>query len=121
MRYLRAITLALMLAAWAASTAAACLLPGSQLTEEEKACCRDMAPQCGKEMQVSHSCCPESVTRDQSSLASRSHDLHPDLAVAQLGSREGSWGLPGALIPADSFTSPSPPGPAPGATTILRI
>jgi hypothetical protein len=121
MRCLRAITFGVMLIAWGSGPAAACLLPDSQLTEEEKACCREMAPQCGEEMQASHSCCMKSVKHDQSPLASRGHDLRPELVVAQLRSHEGSWGLPGTLIPTGSFASPSPPGPAPGATTILRI
>lgn len=121
MRYLRAITLALMLVAWASGTAAACLLPGAQLSEEEKACCREMPPQCGEQMQASHSCCTKSVNHDQSPLASRGDELRPELAVAQLGFHEGSWSLPAALIAAGSLTSPSPPGPAPGSSSILRI
>lgn len=121
MRYLRAITVGVMLIACVSGTAAACLLPGSQLTEEEKACCREMASRCGEQMQASHSCCTKSVKHGQSSLASRGDELRPELAVAQLGSQDGSWGLPAVLIPAGSFDSPSPPGPAPGATTILRI
>lgn len=121
MRSLRAIPLALVLAAWAAGTAAACLLPGAQLSEEEKACCREMAPQCGEKMQASHSCCAKSANDDQSSLASRSPGLHPELGVALLASHEGSWSLSGALIPSGAFTSPSPPGLAAGANTILRI
>lgn len=121
MRYLRAITLALMLAAWAAGTAAACLLPVSQQTEEEKACCREMASQCGEQMQASHSCCTKSVKHDQSSLAARGHELRPELAAVPLVTDEGSPGPIGAMTSLGSFTSPSPPGPAPGAITVLRI
>jgi hypothetical protein len=121
MRSLRAITLALMLVAWAAGTAAACLLPSTQLSEEEKACCREMAPQCGEEMQASHSCCTESVKHNQSPLASRGDELRPELTIARLAVDERSSSPLGALIPIGWLTSPSPPGPAPGATSILRI
>ena len=121
MRYLRAITVVLTLVAWAASPAVACLLPGSQLTEEGKACCREMTPKCGEEMQASHSCCTKSVKKDNSLLASRAHDLNPDLTFARLTLEDTSLSPFGAAIPLGVFAGPSPPGPAPGATTILRI
>lgn len=121
MRYLRAITFGVMLIAWGSGSAAACLLPDSQLTEEEKACCREMASQCGEEMQASHSCCTKSVKHDQSPLTSRGHDLRPELAIARLAADEEGSSPLGAVIPIGWLTSPSPPGPAPGATTILRI
>ena len=121
MRTLRAITVLVMLFAWAAGTAAACLLPGGQLSEEEKACCREMAPSCGEQMQASHSCCTKSVKTDRSLLAARSDDLNPNLTAARLALEEGSVSPLGAAIPIGSLASHSPPGPAPGAITILRI
>ena len=121
MRYLRTITIVLMLVAWAASPAVACLLPGPQLTEEKNACCRDMAPRCGEQMQASHSCCTKSVKQDNSLLASRHDGLNPDLTFIRLTFEDASSSPLGAAIPLGVFASHSPPGPAPGATSILRI
>ena len=121
MRLLRAITVGVVLVAWAAGTAAACLLPGSQLTEEEKACCREMAPSCGEKMQASHSCCTKSVRQDSSLLASRHQGLKPDLTAARLALEEGSVSPLAAAVPIGLLAGHSPPGLASGATTILRI
>ncbi|MGH9493122.1 MAG: hypothetical protein ACRD2K_06445 [Terriglobales bacterium] len=121
MRLLRAITVGVMLVAWATGAVAACLAPDSQLSEEEKACCREMAPSCGEEMQASHSCCTKSVQQVSSLLASRHDGLNPDLTSARLALEEGSVSPLGATIPIGLLASHSPPGSAPGATTILRI
>ena len=121
MRYLRAITVGVMLIAWAAGAVAACLLPGSQLSEEEKACCREMAPSCGEKMQASHSCCTKSVRQEGSLLVSRHDGPNPDLIAARLALAEGSMSPLAAAVPIGLLAGHSPPGPAPGATTILRI
>ena len=120
MRYLRAITLALMLAAWAAGPVAACCLPGSQPAEHQGASCREMGPQCGERMQASHSC-TNPVNLDQSSLAARGQDTRPALAADYLAADAGAPNPLGTAISIGWLTSPSPPGPAPGAITILRI
>ncbi len=47
----------------------ACLIPDAQLSEAEKACCRQMANQCGKmEMPNGHSCCETTVKPQQSAM-----------------------------------------------------
>ena len=49
--------------------AMACLIPDAQLSEAEKACCRQMANQCGKmEMPNGHSCCETTVKPQQSAM-----------------------------------------------------
>jgi hypothetical protein len=49
--------------------AMACVIPDAQLTDAEKACCRQMANQCGKmEMPNGHSCCDTTVKPQQSAL-----------------------------------------------------
>ena len=121
MRLLRAITVGVVLLAWAAGTAAACLLPGSQVTEQEKACCREMALKCGEEMQASHSCCTKSVKQDSSLLASRHQGLNPDLTFVDLTLEDASLSPLEAAIAIGLLAGHSPPGPAPGSTTILRI
>jgi hypothetical protein len=54
----------------------ACMLPSRVLTAEEKACCREMANQCGDQgMAKSHSCCETVAPPDQSALAKSSFHL----------------------------------------------
>jgi hypothetical protein len=49
--------------------AMACVIPDAQLTEAEKACCRQMAQQCGKmDMPNGHSCCDTTVKPQQSAM-----------------------------------------------------
>ena len=49
--------------------AMACVIPDAQLSEAEKACCRQMANQCGKmEMPNGHSCCETTVKPQQSAV-----------------------------------------------------
>ena len=112
--------MALMLVAWAAGPVAACCLPISQPAEHQEASCRKMGPQCGDQMQASHSCCTKLVKHEQS-LASRVHELRPELATVQLVAGAGSPSPLGTAISLGWVTSPSPPGPAPGATNILSI
>ena len=72
-------------------------------------------------MQASHSCCAKSVKQDSSLLASRHQGLNPDLTFVRLAIEDASLSPLGAAIPLGLFASHSPPGPAPGPTTILRI
>ena len=49
--------------------AMACVLPHAQLSEAEKACCREMAGQCGNmDMPNGHSCCQTTVRPQQSAM-----------------------------------------------------
>ena len=99
----------------------ACALPGGQMSEEEKACCRHMAEQCGSpDMADSHSCCKKSAAvqggsfqikqRYSSSLEMVAHitDAAPTQAPAQ----------PVAAIDKSILVVPESP---PGHTSILRI
>lgn len=55
----------------------ACLVPGAQLSAEEKKCCREMAAECGtsSNMPKSHSCCDTVVRPDNNLLPSASVSL----------------------------------------------
>lgn len=77
----------------------ACMLPDAQMTAAEKACCREMAGDCGKDMQTSsHSCCKTVVSKDNPALLVASHkgqyptfvfvDLHASPQIAAPQSRE---------------------------------
>lgn len=58
MRILRQIGVWVLLAVSSLTPAMACMLPGAQLTPEERACCRMMHEQCGQmEMHGAPSCC----------------------------------------------------------------
>ena len=58
-----------LLLAWGAVPAMACLLPNAMLTTEENQCCREMAGQCGDMgMPASHSCCQKVVKPAQAVL-----------------------------------------------------
>jgi len=54
----------------------ACMLPGSSLSADEQACCRDMANQCGQDqMPSSHPCCKTVGPSDHYALTKSSFDL----------------------------------------------
>ena len=75
----------------------ACLAPAAQLTEEEKACCREMADQCGNMgMASGHSCC-EKIVPSQT-----------DALVQQLAAMDDAAGA-AATIAAGSALSPAVP------------
>ena len=65
----------------------ACLAPGVQLTQEEQACCREMAEQCGSAgIAADHSCCQKVVSVEQVAIvtqfAGSGHAVAPAAIVA---------------------------------------
>jgi hypothetical protein len=46
----------------------ACMLPAAEMTAAEKACCRQMAGNCGQGMQGSHPCCKTVVSKENPAL-----------------------------------------------------
>lgn len=98
--------------------AMACLEPDAQLTEEEKACCREMANQCGSmDMPGDHSCCQKTVQHhDVAVVKNVSHSSFPQ-STAQVANLHLSV-LPSETVghpavperlrhPPPSFTHPS--------------
>src|SRR5262249_17150554 len=54
----------------------ACMLPGTALSADEQACCREMADQCGdNQMPASHTCCDTAGPADHNALAKSSFKL----------------------------------------------
>lgn len=103
----------------------ACMLPDSLLTEEERACCKAMADDCGQmEMPASHSCCKITVHDSDSFLVNpRFAAGHPQMAAAPLVLVHGS----DVFLPATGAQPPfvaqihSPPVSQPPVFSILRI
>jgi hypothetical protein len=61
----------------------ACLSPASSLNAEERACCREMANECGDmDMPSSHSCCKTLSGPDQNAVAKVSFKLSTQLELA---------------------------------------
>ena len=115
---LRQVLAFLLVLAWAAPTAIACL-PNPQMTKSEMACCKKMAGDCrmGAEQ---HPCC-KSVSSSPSPVASLQSKIHfqplPGLvgvvtpleptSISQVDQTPAQLGIP----------PPAPPGPS----SILRI
>ena len=98
----------------------ACALPGVEMSEDENACCRQMAERCGmSQMPASHSCCKGSPELQADSLQAMQV-----FAATMLPASHAAGAL--VLIPmpnrhvteAGSFISSESP---PGCSPILRI
>jgi hypothetical protein len=101
----------------------ACLQPLMQMSEEENACCREMAGKCGEMgTNSTHSCCQTVVRQDEVGVASQAftleHKLLPDAVVPPV-----SYTLPVSAVVQEPFLSDaSPPGSPPSSQiTVLRI
>ena len=114
--------LVLLLASWL-TPAMACMIPDTQMSTEERACCRMMQNQCGQmEMPASHGCCQKTPPNVyDNALDSKAVTLHPvAITVIWLASPE-------LLNPTTSVTGwvehpdYSPPKSPPSTISILRI
>src|SRR5258708_5885148 len=103
----------------------ACMLPDSLLTEEERACCKAMADDCGQmEMPASHSCCKITVHDSDPFLVNSCFAAgHSQMAAAPLVLVHGS----DVFLPATGTQHSSvakihsPPVSPPPVFSILRI
>ena len=103
----------------------ACMLPDSLLTEEERACCKEMDGDCGQmEMPASHSCCKMTVHDSDPFLVNpRFATGHSQTAASSLILVHGS----DVFLPATDARHPfveqihSPPVSPPPVFSILRI
>ena len=122
MRRLRQIGVLVLLLVSCLAPAMACMLPGAQLTVEERACCRTMQDQCGQmEMPASHGCCHKApLTVYDRALARNTEVQHLDLVPVL-------WLTPSEVLTAESFVirwadhDYSPPQSPPSNISILRI
>jgi hypothetical protein len=116
----RKLVSALLLVVLFGLPAMACLIPGAEMTEAERDCCKHMAQQCGSmNMPSSHSCCQKEVSRLNSMLGTSLAQLvAPALTVAVVSE------LPQAHVISPAFSSfefHPPPESPPGTASILRI
>jgi len=119
-KIVRQLAIVLLLIILPGLPAMACLIPGAEMTEAERECCKHMAQQCGSmNMPSSHSCCQKEVSRPTSMLgATFAQLIAPTLSGAVVGE------LPQPHIVASEFSlfelRPPPESP-PGTSSILRI
>ena len=121
-RVLRQFGVLVVLVASCLSPAMACLVPGAQLTTEERACCRMMQNQCEQmEMPASHGCCHKTPSNlFDKALTAKTVGLHPvAITVVWLASPEllNPTSATGSLEQHDF----SPPQSPPSTISILRI
>lgn len=123
MRILRQFGVLVLLLASCLTPVMACVLPGAQLTTEERACCRLMHDHCGQmDMPASHGCCHKAPpTIYDSALAAKAGAQHLVLTPA-------IWLAPSELLNVDSSAigsvdhhDYSPPQSPPSTISILRI
>jgi len=123
MRALRQFGVLVLLLASSLTSAMACMLPGAQMSPEERACCRMMKSQCGQMvMPTSQDCCKKAAKSVQdTALKTETVSLNPAAFVAiwvasfeVLSPQDASYGL---------LQRPehSPPKSPPSTITILRI
>ena len=114
--------LALLLASCLAPVTA-CMVPGAQMSAQERACCRLMGDQCGQaEMPPSHGCCHKTAPGlHGGAVDTKFVSLHPAaVSVVQWIALElpnPSFAISGRVAHADLSLQGSPPSSLP----ILRI
>jgi hypothetical protein len=106
---------------WAASPAVVCLLPMGPMTPAERECCTKMAHQCGSSMMpASHSCCQAQQDHTAVSPVATYSATRP-FSVALVPHTASLLMMPSVFARELPAFDASPPGPAPGCTSILRI
>ena len=123
MRFLRHFGALVLLLVTCLAPAMACMVPDTQMSTEERACCRMMKNQCGQMgMPASHGCCqkaPPSV--HDNALDTKSVTFHPAaVPVIWLAAFElvnPTFSITGWVERPDY----SPPKSPPSAISVLRI
>lgn len=99
----------------------ACMLPDANMTAAEKACCREMAGDCGKDMQSSHSCCKTVVSKENPALLNSSHKAQQTTAVLVALQPSAQIHLPQSNSLPQTEQSHSPPSSPSASVQVLRI
>lgn len=124
MRGVRQLAALLVLLFISGAPAMACMLPGAQMTDQERACCRMMKGHCGHmQMSFGQDCCQKvPQTADMSVVQWKAASFHPIVFVALY---VASWQMPSsAVLLAGAVAHPdaSAPHESPPATiSILRV
>lgn len=122
-RILRQFGVLVLLLVTCLAPAMACMLPGAQLTVEERACCRMMQDQCGQiEMPESHGCCHKApLTVYDRALAKNSEVQHLDLTPVMWLTTSELLAAESSVIGCVEHHDFSPPQSPPSTISILRI
>lgn len=123
MRALRQFGVVVVLLASCLTPAMACMIPGAQMTTEERACCRMMQNQCGQmEVPASHGCCQKTPPNTYDNALDRKAVVLHSIAITV------AWiASPELLNPTSSVIGwvehgdYSPPQSPPSTISILRI
>ena len=101
----------------------ACMLPGTSLSAEEQACCREMGYQCGHDQTPSsHPCCETVGPTDQNALAKSSFKLIRQFqALYLVHSLMPTAELPQLAVSSCAVLAHAPPEIPAGLPDILRI
>ena len=101
----------------------ACMLPVSTMSDDEQACCREMAGQCGQaDMPSSHSCCKTLAGPAQVAVAKSRFELSCRPIVVDLAQQYHDAQLSAQIAAAiPVFLDQSPPETSPSSSDILRI
>jgi len=101
----------------------ACMLPGTSLSVEEQACCREMAYQCGHDqMPSSHPCCKTVGPTDHNALAKSSFKLVREFQTLYLLLPiSETVELPQLVVSSYAVLAHAPPNVPAGTPDVLRI
>ncbi|HEY2472490.1 MAG TPA: hypothetical protein VGI45_32195 [Terracidiphilus sp.] len=123
MRILRQFGVLVLMLATGLSPAMACMVPGAQMTPEERACCRMMQNQCGQmEMPASHGCCQKAPTNLYDTALNASAAVLHVPAASVIGLDASALFTPEASIAGwTEHRDYSPPQSPPSTVAILRI
>jgi hypothetical protein len=101
----------------------ACMLPVSTMSDDEQACCREMAGQCGQaDMPSSHSCCKTLAGAVQVAVAKSRFELSCQSMVFDLPQPHHDGQVSAQVVAVTPvFLDQSPPETPPSSSNILRI
>ena len=122
MRALRQFGVLVLLLASSLTPAMACMIPGAQMTTEERACCRMMQNQCEQMgMPASHGCCQKNLPNVYENALTKAVVPHSvGITVVWLASPE-LLNPPSSLTGWVEHRDSSPPKSPPSTISILRI
>lgn len=84
MKALRQFGVLVLLLMTSLAPAMACMVPGAQMSAQERACCRTMSNQCGQtEMPAAHGCCQKTrANLYDHALGTKTVEFHPVVVPA---------------------------------------
>ncbi len=123
MRSFRQLGALILLLVTCLAPAMACMVPGVEMSTQERACCRTMKNQCGQMgMPTSHGCCQKALpTAQDNALATKTEALSPVAITAMWLTAYAVLPPPSVVVGWVAHPEYSPPESPPIAVSILRI